>query len=114
MTDPRALVAVVHDAVSEAAPDQLPGIIGTLAAEQARARAKLTTAASPNGAERPKANREADTPPALLTPKEAAAITRAPSVRWLNRRTKGLRFRRDLSRKQIRYERRGLLAWLSA
>ena len=45
MIDPRKLAAVVHDAVTEAVPEDLPGLIGTLAMEQARAMARLTAPA---------------------------------------------------------------------
>ena len=47
----------------------------------------------------------------LLTPEEAACIARVP-VKWLFRRTKGLRFRRNLSRKRILFEESGLRKWL--
>jgi len=51
--------------------------------------------------------------PTLLTQEEAAAIARTP-VKWLNRKTRGMRFRKDLSRQNVRYEERGFRNWLAA
>ena len=53
----------------------------------------------------------------LLTPAEAlAVIGGAPhrSVQWLYACTRGKPFRRNLSRKVIRFEERGFRAWLVA
>ena len=51
--------------------------------------------------------------PRLLTDREAAELARV-TVRWLRRHTRGLSFRRDLSRKQVCYEEPGLRRWLMA
>jgi hypothetical protein len=52
------------------------------------------------------------TPPSsrLLTVVEAAAIV-GMSKRWLRSKTRGRRFRHDLSRKVIRFDEAGLRAW---
>ena len=61
----------------------------------------------------------AQAPPAeearMLTPQEAVAIVGGGvSVRWLLRHTRGLRFRRDHSRKVVRFEEAGLRRWVAA
>lgn len=47
----------------------------------------------------------------ILTLKEAAVVA-GVSARWLSVRTRGLPFRCDLSRKNIRFVEVGLLQWL--
>ena len=50
----------------------------------------------------------------LLTPAQAARVIGGDvSLKWLYRHTKGLRFRRDLSRKCIRFEEAGLRRWIA-
>lgn len=89
--------------------EELPGLIGELAAAQAVAMARLTTPTPTNG------NRQAAEPELLLTPAAAVeAIGGDLSRKWLLRHTKGLRFRRDYSRKVIRFEKPGLLRWAAA
>jgi len=49
----------------------------------------------------------------LLNPEEAAEILNV-DVRWLYRHSKKLPFTRKLSRKALRFSRRGLLRWKEA
>lgn len=81
---------------------ELPGLVGQLAAAQAAALARLTT---------PEAPAQAEEPVRLLDVDEAARLANT-SRRWLLRHTRGLRFRRDLSRKAVRFEEAGLLRWI--
>jgi hypothetical protein len=48
----------------------------------------------------------------LLSPEQAAAVVGGVSPKWMLRHTKGLRFRRDLSRKVVRFEESGLRRWV--
>ena len=55
------------------------------------------------------------TPETVITPEEAIEIIGGGiSRKWLLRHTRGLRFRRDLSRKVVRFERAGLMRWMAA
>jgi len=47
----------------------------------------------------------------LLTPEEAAAAARV-EVKWLLRATRGLPFRRQPTKKTIRFEQAGFTDWL--
>lgn len=88
----------------------LSGIIGALEAAKAAAWARLT--APPKQPATASPGTDADE---MLTPEEAvAAIGGRVSTKWLYRHTKGLRFRRDLSRKVVRFERSGLMRWIAA
>lgn len=49
----------------------------------------------------------------LLPVVEAASIA-GVSPRWLLRHTRGLAFRKDLSRKNVRFEHDGLMRWLGS
>ena len=90
-------------AVSEAPPAELPGLVGLCAQALALGLARLAAPAAPAG-EPPEAVR-------YVGLEEAARLT-GQSRRWLLRHTRGLRFRRDLSRKAVRFEEGGLLRWL--
>jgi predicted DNA-binding transcriptional regulator AlpA len=51
----------------------------------------------------------------LLTAQEAMALVGGNvSLKWIYRHTRGLRFRRDISRKCVRFEESGLRRWLAA
>lgn len=90
-------------AVSQAPAEELPALVGALAQAQAVALARLTRPPAPVG--------EAPGPVRLLGLDEAERLT-GMTRRWLLRHTRGLRFRRDLSRKAVRFEEAGLLRWL--
>ena len=90
-------------AVAEAPSVELPALMGALAQAQALALARLTVPPAPVG--------EAPGPVRLLGLDEAERLT-GMTRRWLLRHTRGLRFRRDLSRKAVRFEEAGLLRWL--
>lgn len=98
MTDLLALVR-------EAALEELPALLGRLAEAEAIVRMRINTAAPTNG----KAELESE-PPRLLTPEQAAEII-GVNPKWVLRNTKGVRFRRDLSRKVVRFEEAGLRRW---
>ena len=51
---------------------------------------------------------------AFLLPVADAASIAGVTPRWLLRNTRGLPFRRDLSRKSVRFERDGLMRWLGS
>jgi len=105
---PTDLTAQLEGIVSATAPDAIPALLGALEQAEAKAWARLTIPPQP-----PKR----ETSEKLLTPAEAlAAIGGAPtrSLKWLYACTRGKPFRRNLSRKVIRFEERGLRAWLAA
>ena len=91
---------------AEAEPEELPALVGALAQAQAVALARLTTP-------HPEPSLVSEAPGELLTPAQAAEAIGGVSPKWLYRHTKGLRFRRDLSRKVVRFERAGLLRWMA-
>jgi len=111
LTDPLRLVADIDAAILETAPEALPALIAALSSTIAKAAARQMVAAA-DRTHKASVHSVPDECSRLLTPAEAAEIARVPA-RWLNRRTKGFRFRRDLSRKQIRYEEKGLRNWIS-
>ena len=87
-------------------PAALADLIAAASAELARKLAQSQPQAHdshPNATE----------PDHLLTPEEATAIL-GVSRRWLLRATRGLRFRRDFSRKTVRFEEPGLLRWIAS
>jgi predicted DNA-binding transcriptional regulator AlpA len=90
-------------AVADARHEELPALVGALAQAHAAAFARLVqpVALAP----------EAASPVRLVGLEEAERLT-GMTRRWLLRHTKGLRFRRDLSRKAVRFEEAGLLRWL--
>lgn len=79
--------------------DELPALLGRLVELEARVRIRLVEAPSPAPALR------------LINADEGAAIA-GTSKRWLLSRTRGLGFRRDLSRKRARFDEAGLREWL--
>jgi hypothetical protein len=82
--------------------DELPELLGAIVEAEARVRLRL--------AEVPAA--PASTSRGVLTVDEAAEVA-GTSKRWLLSHTTGLAFRRDLSRKQPRFDEAGLRAWLA-
>ncbi len=113
MTDgdvtPARLTSQLSELVAAAAPEALPSVLGALERARAEAWARLTSAAV-IPPEPPLLDR-------LLTPEEALALVGgAPprSLQWLFDRTRGKAFRRNLSRKVIRFEERGFRAWLGS
>ena len=81
----------------------LPELLGELARLEAEVRLRL--AETP--AEGPPSPASRD-----LDGDEAATVAHT-SKRWLLTHTRGLRFRRDLSRKQPRFDEAGLREWLA-
>ena len=90
-------------AVSEAPAADLPCLVAVCAQAQALGLARLATPAAAAG-EAPEAVR-------YIGLEDAQKLT-GQTRRWLLRHTRGLRFRRDLSRKAVRFEEGGLLRWL--
>ena len=87
----------------------LPALAGLLAEAQARVQLRiLAPAANGNGDK----NLHHLEPATFITIEQASAIgglTRG----WLYRHTKGLKFRQDLSRKCVRFEKAGFMKWLT-
>jgi len=84
--------------------DELPAVLGRLVEAVARVRLRLV---------------DVEARPAIAPP-EARVIDLAEAVgiantspRWLLAHTRGLAFRKDLSRKKPRFDERGLRAWLA-
>lgn len=97
--------------VSEAPAEELPALVGALveAEERARVRLRALETAPPM----PRASEAV--PERLLTAQEAVAVIGGGvSLKWLYRHTRGLRFRRNLSRKCVRFEEAGLRRWLAS
>jgi hypothetical protein len=86
--------------VAELPRQELPTLLGQLAELTARIQLRLQQPQTPEPA------------PRCLNAEEAARIA-GVSKRWLLHRTRGLKFRRDLSRKQQRFDEAGLRAWLT-
>jgi hypothetical protein len=112
VTDPLAIIADIDAAILETAPEALPALIAALSSTITKAAARQMVAAT-DRTHKTSMHSAPDQCSRLLTSAEAAEIARQP-VRWLNRRTKNLRFRRDLSRKKILYDEKGLRNWISA
>jgi len=93
----------------EADASELPALVGLFAEAHALAFARLAVRHS----EQP-VPAVAEASEELLTPAQAATAIGGVSLKWLYRHTRGLRFRRDLSRKVVRFERAGLLRWIAA
>lgn len=110
MTAPEAAFAALDQAIAQASPEALPSMVVALAARLAQLGAGM---AAPNSDEPERL--AAEPSEQLLTPEQAIeAIGGSVSTKWLYRHTKGLKFRRDLSRKVVRFERAGLLRWMAA
>ena len=82
--------------------DQLPRLLGQFAEAEARVRLRLAEPVLPTTAQ----------PSEPIDADRGAAIA-GTSKRWLLAKTRGLRFRRDLSRKQPRFDEAGLREWLA-
>lgn len=98
--------AGILNLVTASSPDELPQLIGDLEAAKAVAWARLVTPRTELVPSVPNDQEE------LLTPADAAQLIGGVSAKWLLRRTKGLRCRRDLGRKTVRFEKGGLLRWI--
>jgi len=101
--------ASLDEAIRAATPEELPDFAGRLRAAELRVELRLRGEANGNG-HRP----EPESPETLLTVEAAVQAIGSVSRKWLLRHTRGLRFRRDLSRKVVRFERCGLLRWAAA
>jgi hypothetical protein len=109
MTAAEAVFAALDQAIAQAPSEARPGMVVALAARLAQLGAGM---AAPNSDARvPVA---AEPSEQLLTPEQAVeAVGGHVSMKWLYRHTRGLKFRRDLSRKVVRFERSGLLRWVA-
>ncbi len=90
--------------VAEAAPEELPSLIGALASAQAQALARLTMPANGNGHE--------PEPATWITPSEAAAIAQVPATRiyaW----AQGAKWASRPSRRCLRISEQGFRHWLA-
>lgn len=92
---------MINVALDSVAREDLPRLLGQVVELEARIRLRLS---QPEVA--------APTASRLLTADEAAALA-GVSRRWLLTNTRGLKFRRDLSRKAARFDEAGLRAWLA-
>ncbi len=98
----------LRGALAAAEADDLAGVLGRCA--EATALANMAMMEHTNGT-----TKETTTEDKLLTPDDALAILGGRvGRRWLLRRTKGMRFRRDLGVKTIRFEEGGLRRWIAA
>ena len=93
------------DALDVAAVERgaLPRLLGRLVELEARVRLRL--------AEVPTAPAQ---PASRLLDAEEAAVIAGATPRWVREHTRGMAFRRDLSRKAARFDENGLRAWLSS
>ena len=87
---------------ADTAREELPALLGCIVEAEARVRLRLAEVPAVGPA----------TPSRLVDAGEAAAIA-GTSKRWLLAETRGLQLRRDLSRKQPRFDEAGLRIWLS-
>lgn len=105
-----AVFAALDQAIIGAPLEARPGLVVAIAARLALLGAGMV---APNSDE--PAPLSPEPTEQVLTPQQAIeAIGGNVSTKWLYRHTKGLRFRRDLSRKVVRFERAGLLRWIAA
>ncbi len=103
-----ALRADLGRLVAQAPPEELPAVVGALVEAEERARARLRTLETAPPTAKP-AEAAAER---LVTADEAVAILGGGvSRKWLYQHTKGLRFRRNFSRKKVRFEEGGLRRW---
>jgi hypothetical protein len=95
-----------HALLDQVAPEEIPEVIAALSARMAAAWAKRNGNA-PTGPTQKE-------PDILLSIEEALLLLPGVTRRLLLRRTKGLRFRREFSRKKILFEEAGLRKWIVA
>jgi hypothetical protein len=88
--------------VSAVPREELPALLGRLTELEARCRLRLAEAPA-----------QSALAPRVLTVDEAVDLAAAPNARWLLGHTRGLSFRRDLSRKAPRFDEAGLRRWLA-
>ena len=100
-------IAAIEKAIDESPAQRLSGILGWMESAKAKCWTRLMTPGISGGL----AHAAHEEPPKLLTPDEAAAIAQKPR-KWIYRHTRGKRFRRDITRKCIRFEEAGLRRWL--
>jgi hypothetical protein len=108
------LLVGLRQAVDALPNTELPGLLAGV--EGARAAAWVRLMAQPQLVST-EATRPAAPTDHLLTPQEALAVVGGSpprSLKWLYRHTRGLRFRRDISRKVVRFEEQGLRRWLAS
>jgi len=97
--------------VGEAQADELPTLLGVLVEAEERARVRLRALETAPAMSRP----AEPAPERLLTAEDAVAVLGGGvSRKWLYRHTRGLRFRRDFSRKRVRFEEGGLRRWAAS
>jgi hypothetical protein len=114
MSSPRDLVALARTADLATLPALILTLLEALVVAFTRWLHTMP-APTPAATDQVRGNGNGSEPERLLTPEEAAAIIGGDvSARWVLRHTKGLRFRRDLSRKVVRFEEAGLRRWASA
>lgn len=102
-------LAALDRAIAQAPAEARPGLVVALAARLAHLGAGMSATAHHEPVRSPAVPEE------MLTPEQAIeAIGGHVSTKWLYRHTRGLRFRRDLSRKVVRFDRDGLLRWAAA
>lgn len=106
--DEPGVFAALDRAIAQAPSEARPGLVVALAARLAHLGAGMSATAHHEPVRSPAVPEE------MLTPEQAIAAIGGVNRKWLLRRTKGLRFRRDLSRKVVRFERAGLLRWAAA
>jgi len=104
------VLAELDRLIAEAAPEERCGLVVALSARLAALGAGMVALSA--YAQKKDAKAAPATTWRLLTTHEAAALA-GVTVRWLLRHTRGLHFRRDLSRKQARFEEQGFRRWLT-
>jgi hypothetical protein len=90
---------------AEADAEALPALVGLLEEVALRARARVLAVQQPQPA-------QVAADATNIGPDRAAEIA-GTTRRWILDATRGLKFRRDLSRKQPRFDEAGLRAWLA-
>jgi hypothetical protein len=105
-----AVFAALDQTIAQAPSEARPGLVVAIAARLALLGAGMAVHDNQERVPSMVAPNEE-----LLTPEQAIeAIGGCVGAKWLYRHTKGLKFRRDLSRKVVRFERAGLLRWAAA
>jgi hypothetical protein len=104
------VLAALDRAIASTAPVDRPGLMVALATRLAQLGVALAVPATTGnvGPSPPQAGMD----DRLLSPEQAAEVLGGVSAKWVLRHTKGLRFRRDLSRKVVRFEESGLRRWV--